>query len=350
MGWTTRRTYQQLLPWFPDNAACLEYLGRLRWPDGFVCPACGGERFWRTGAGLWMCRACGRRTSVTAGTIFHRTRTPMSTWFAAIWFVTSQKNGMSALGLQRVLGFGSYETAWAWLHKLRRAMVRPDRDRLSGTVEVDETMVGGSQPRHARGRHRQGPGDDRGGTQRAAVWAGSGSPSPTGRAASPWSTSPPRSSNPARRSDRRRTDCCAGSPTSATPTSPPPATAPPTRPRVLPGVHLVASLLKRWLIGTLHYRVEQQHLPYYLDEYTFRFNRRNAEAAACSSTGCSSKPSNTDPHPLTNCSDPDNGILGRLHLSGYAEHVFEHGKGDGFGRGPTGLCRCCARGADGSAR
>lgn len=139
-------TYQQLLRWFPDNAACLEYLGRLRWEDGFVCPACGGERFWRTGAGLWMCRACQRRTSVTAGTIFHRTRTPMSTWFAAIWFVTSQKNGMSAQGLQRVLGFGSYETAWAWLHKLRRAMVRPDRDRLSGTVEVDETMVGGVSP------------------------------------------------------------------------------------------------------------------------------------------------------------------------------------------------------------
>jgi len=139
-------TYQQLLRWFPDNAACLEYLGRLRWEDGFVCPACGGERFWRTGAGLWMCRACQRRTSVTAGTIFHRTRTLMSTWFAAIWFVTSQKNGMSAQGLQRVLGFGSYETAWAWLHKLRRAMVRPDRDRLSGTVEVDETMVGGVSP------------------------------------------------------------------------------------------------------------------------------------------------------------------------------------------------------------
>ena len=139
-------TYQQLLRWFPDNDACLEYLGRLRWEDGFGCPGCGGDRFWRTGGGLWMCRACQRRTSVTAGTIFHRTRTPMSTWFAAIWFVTSQKNGVSAQGLQRVLGFGSYETAWAWLHKLRRAMVRPDRDRLSGTVEVDETMVGGVSP------------------------------------------------------------------------------------------------------------------------------------------------------------------------------------------------------------
>ncbi len=80
---------------------------------------------------------------MTAGTIFHRTRTPLSTWFAAIWFVTSQKNGISAQGLQRVLGFKSYETAWAWMHKLRRAMVRPERDLLSGIVEVDETFVGG---------------------------------------------------------------------------------------------------------------------------------------------------------------------------------------------------------------
>src|SRR6476661_8343134 len=113
-------TYQQLLEWFPDNQSCLDYLARPRWPDGFVCPKCEAREFWRTGAGLWMCQACGRRTSVTAGTIFDRTRTPLSTWFAAIWFLTSQKNGMSALGLQRVLGFGSYETAWAWLQKLRR--------------------------------------------------------------------------------------------------------------------------------------------------------------------------------------------------------------------------------------
>ncbi|MWB98740.1 IS1595 family transposase [Agromyces sp. MMS17-SY077] len=115
----------------------------MRWPDGFVCPGCEGRDFWATGAGLCMCRACGRRTSLTAGTIFHRTRTPLSTWFAAVRFVTSQKNGMSAQSLQRVLGLKSYETAWAWMHKLRRAMVRPERDLLSGVVEVDETFVGG---------------------------------------------------------------------------------------------------------------------------------------------------------------------------------------------------------------
>ncbi|MDQ2846538.1 MAG: transposase, partial [Actinomycetota bacterium] len=106
----------------PDVASCLAYLEQLRWPDGFVCPAGAAAGGWRTAKARWMCTSCGRQTSVTAGTIFHRTRTPLSTCFAAIWLLTSQKNGMSALGLQRVLGFGSYETAWAWLQKLRRAM------------------------------------------------------------------------------------------------------------------------------------------------------------------------------------------------------------------------------------
>src|SRR2546425_11608606 len=97
-------------------------------------------------ATLFRCCACRRQTSATAGTIFQDTRKPLVTWFRAMWYVTSQKNGASALGLQRVLGLGSYETAWTWLHKLRRAMVRPDRDRLSGRVEVDETQVGGVTP------------------------------------------------------------------------------------------------------------------------------------------------------------------------------------------------------------
>ena len=137
------RTYQEFRAWFPDDATCREYLGRLRWPQGFGCPRCGCADSWRTGAGLWMCAGCGLKTSVTAGTIFHRSHTPLSSWFAAIWFVTSQKNGVSAQGLQDALGFGSYETAWAWLHKLRRAMVRPDRELLSGHVELDQSFLGG---------------------------------------------------------------------------------------------------------------------------------------------------------------------------------------------------------------
>ena len=138
------RTFQELLSWFPDEPACLTYLERVRWRDGFICPRCGtvGGVWWAVRRGLRKCAVCHHETSVTAGTIFEGTRKPLRTWFMAIWFVTSQKNGVSALGLQRVLGLGSYETAWTWLHKLRRAMVRPGRDRLNGIVEVDETYVG----------------------------------------------------------------------------------------------------------------------------------------------------------------------------------------------------------------
>src|SRR5207244_6933719 len=103
---------------------------------------------------LWHCAGCGHQTSVTAGTIFQDTRTPLPTWFRAMWWVTSQKTGASALGMQRVLGLGSYKTAWTWLHKLRRAMVRPGRDRLTGRVEVDETYVGGVEE-GTRGRQTE---------------------------------------------------------------------------------------------------------------------------------------------------------------------------------------------------
>jgi len=139
------RNWHELLAWFPDEAACLRYLERLRWGAGFSCRFCGtiGARWWRMGDGLRRCAVCRAETSVTAGTIFAGTRLPLVTWFAAVWYVVNQKQGVSALGLQRVLGIGSYQTAWAWLHKLRRAMVRPDRGLLAGVVEVDETIIGG---------------------------------------------------------------------------------------------------------------------------------------------------------------------------------------------------------------
>src|SRR6266540_1744178 len=138
------QSWRELLAWFPDDAACLAYLERLRWPAGFVCPACGHGTSWRMGDGLLRCSACDRRSSATAGTIFAGTRSPLSLWFAAAWYITNQKAGVSARGLQRALELGSYETAWAWLHKFRRAMVRPGRDRLAGELEVDETFLGGT--------------------------------------------------------------------------------------------------------------------------------------------------------------------------------------------------------------
>ena len=136
------RTMLELEKRFASEEACLQYLTELRWPDGFRCPRCGSGKAWYTKRGLYRCGDCDYQVSVTAGTVFQDTRKPLRMWFRAIWSVTSQKHGVSALGLQRDLGLGSYHTAWAWLHKLRRAMVRPGRGRLSGTVEVDETYIG----------------------------------------------------------------------------------------------------------------------------------------------------------------------------------------------------------------
>src|SRR5271156_5116482 len=137
------RTVLEFRDWFADDAACRDYLARLRWPEGFRCPLCQGADHWVTARGLCHCRACGRQTSVTAGTLFADTHLPLRLWFEALWHVTSQKSGASALGLQRVLGLGSYRTAWNLLHKLRRAMVRPGRERLQGIIEVDEIFIGG---------------------------------------------------------------------------------------------------------------------------------------------------------------------------------------------------------------
>ena len=137
------RNINELEARFGTEEACHEYLFRLRWPDGFRCPRCGGSKAWPFRSVRLQCGSCGHQTSVTAGPIFQDTHKPLVLWFRTMWWVTSQKNGASALGLQRVLGLGSYKTAWTWLHKLRRAMVRPGRDRLIGRIEVDRTFVGG---------------------------------------------------------------------------------------------------------------------------------------------------------------------------------------------------------------
>lgn len=156
------RSFHELMAWFPDDESCLRYLERLRWGDGFVCRFCGtvGGEWWAVRRGMRRCAACRKESSVTAGTVFHGSRLPLQSWFAAIWYVVNQKQGVSALGLQRVLGFGSYQTAWAWLHKLRRAMVLPGRELLAGAVEVDESYLGAARP-GKRGRGAGGQGDHR---------------------------------------------------------------------------------------------------------------------------------------------------------------------------------------------
>ena len=129
-------TWDQFLDWFPDEASCQEYIELLRWPEGFFGPRCSEPNDpVRLSRSRLMCRVCRHQSSVTAGTVFEKTRTPLRTWLAAAWYVTNQKNGVSALGLQRVLGLGSYQTSWAMMHRLRRAMIRPNRERLHGLVE-----------------------------------------------------------------------------------------------------------------------------------------------------------------------------------------------------------------------
>ncbi len=139
------RTIVELERRFSTEEACRDYLYSLRWPEGFACPRCGAADVWRATRGRLVCRGCRHQASVTAGTIFQDTHKPLVLWFRAIWHVVGQKNGTSAVSIQNILGLGGYSTAWTWLHKLRRAMVRPGRDRLRGRVEIDETFVGGPE-------------------------------------------------------------------------------------------------------------------------------------------------------------------------------------------------------------
>jgi len=293
------RTYQEFRAWFPDEDACVEYLGRLRWPEGFACPACGGRESWRTAGRLWMCARCGVKTSATAGTVFHRSHSPLSSWFAAVWFVTSQKNGVSALGLQRVLGFGSYETAWAWLHKLRRAMVRPERDRLAGIVEAGQSFPGG------KSAGRPGPSSGKAPIMIAAERI---SAHRLGRIRLRVAKAPGTleladfACEVTEPGSVIRTDGAAMFRRLATlgyAHEPVAGYSAPDRDAVMPGAHLVSSLLKRWTAGTLHQRISPQHLPYYLDEFTFRFNRRRSSTRGMLFYRLLQQAAGTDPHPLT---------------------------------------------------
>jgi len=270
------RTQAEFEARFATDEACRRYLAQLRWSAGFRCPACGGDKAWPVRRVLLQCAACGRQTSVTAGTIFQDTRLPLTTWFRAIWWVTSQKTGASALGVQRVLGLGSYQTAWTWWHKLRRAMVRPGRERLAGQVEVDETLLGGVGGGRGRStakkalivvaveevgrgmgriRMRRIP-DGSADTLQAFV---SDTIEPGSEVQTDgWDGDARVKAN----GYRHRVTFLRGHHETAS--------------ELLPRVHRVVSLLKRWLLGTHQGAVNRAHLDYYLDEFTFRFNRRRS--------------------------------------------------------------------------
>lgn len=270
------KTVLEMRDWFATEEKCRKYLEQVRWPLGPQCPRCQGAAVWAMRAPFYRCRRCHYDFTVTVGTLFADTRKPLRLWFEAMWHVTSQKSGVSALGLQRALGLGSYRTAWSWLHKLRRAMVRPGRDRLSGVVEVDETFVGGEAVgtfgRGAAGKsvvviaaeiHDQRMGRIR--LARVPNAAASSLQAALRQMVEPGA--------------EIQTDAWRGYASlknwgyahhvvRATRDAE----------HLLPHVHRVASLLKRWLLGTHQGAVAPDHLDFYLDEYTFRFNRRTARS------------------------------------------------------------------------
>jgi transposase-like protein len=267
--------FEQFITRFATEEDCYDYILSLRWPNGFICPRCHGDRSWKTQRSLMVCTECGHQTSITAGTIFQGTRKPLRLWFHVMWWVMTQKTGASAKNLQHTMGFRRYETAWTWLHKLRRTMIRPGRDRLKGTVEVDETFIGGKEE-GVKGRKTA--------TKALVVIAVEVEEKKLGRIRF-----------------RVIPDASADSlisfikdniiPNSVVITDGWLGYAPLKKENyehvvqnisqskekasdLLPHVHLVVSLIKRWLLGTHQGAVAPKHLADYLDEYSFRFNRR----------------------------------------------------------------------------
>jgi len=270
-------TFDEFVRRFSTEQDCLDYLFELRWGNGFVCPKCGHAEYWIVNRVLCTCKECRHQASVLAGTIFQDTRKPLKSWFTAIWWITTQKYGASAQGLQQILGLKSYQTAWAWLHKIRTAMVNPDRAKLSGRVEVDEGYIGGKEEGGKPGRGTRNKAlimiavelkDNAPGRIRIAVIEDASGKSLIGfvkEHVSPGShvvTDGWIGYSDLAASGYQHTVYNQSQATNED--------------EMLPHVHLVISLLKRWLLGTHQGAVRAKHLQAYLDEYVFRFNRRTS--------------------------------------------------------------------------
>jgi transposase-like protein/ribosomal protein L37AE/L43A len=267
---------------FVDEAACRAYLFESRWPDGFVCRACGADAIGvQQARDVWQCKACGKQTSVTAGTVMHGTRTPLTLWFWAAYLVATHTPGMSAVQLQRQLGIRRYETAWLILHKLRRAMVAPEREPLRGPVEIDEALIGGRHAGRRGGRQRdrktvvgvaveaRGNGSGRLRLQVLADASGDALGAFVAATVTPGATVDTdgwqgyaglRSAGYDHIINKQRQGF-------------------PDQQFVLPRAHRAISNLKTWLQGT-HRGVSPEHLQVYLDEFVFRHNRRRTPLAA----------------------------------------------------------------------
>ena len=261
---------------FKAKHDCIDYIASIRWPEGFECPVCWSIRYWKKNKGRFECRDCHTETTVTNGTIFHKSTKPLLIWFRAIWWMVAQKNGVSAKGLQKILGLGSYQTAWTWLHKFRRLMVLSGRSKLQGTIEVDEVFVGGKKS-GKRGRGAEGKslvavaveikGRKTGRIRLAKI------PNASSESLNEFIT------NNIEKSSKVITDGWNGYnnltqigysheiQNSLVKDG---------EENILPNVHRIASLLKRWLLGTHQSYLNKNKLEYYLDEYVFRYNRRTS--------------------------------------------------------------------------
>lgn len=279
-GFDYPNTYRGFVEMFPNDGACAAYLTKLRWPEGFVCPACKMKAEpWKASRSRLTCQFCHHQASVTAGTIFDKTRTPLTTWFEAAWHVSTAKNGLSAKTLERTLGT-KYRVAWTMLQRFRVAMVDAKRKQLSGNIEVDETFIGGVKKGGKRGR---------GAVKNIVVIAveimeptGFGRlrmrhiPDASGASLVPFvcNVCAPGSVvhtdgwsgyNKLEEHDYTRkitVQSSSGDPAHVS----------------MPGVHRVSSLLKRWILGTHQGSVDPEHLQSYLEVFTFRFNRRTSRS------------------------------------------------------------------------
>ena len=261
---------------FNTEQDCIDYLIAMRWPHGFECPLCGSVRSWKKSKGRFECIDCHTETTVTTGTTFHKSTKPLLIWFRAIWWMVAQKNGVSAKGLQKILGLGSYQTAWTWLHKFRRLMVLSGRTKLQGIVEVDEVLVGGKVS-GKRGRGAEGKsliavavevkGRKTGRVRLVKISDASSNSLNTfiENNIEPSSTiitdGWPSYNELSKKGYRHKVQK---------------ATVKDENEEVLPNVHRIASLLKRWLLGTHQSYLNKNKLEFYLDEYVFRYNRRTS--------------------------------------------------------------------------
>ena len=263
---------------FTTKEQCLDYLKELRFPKGYSCRKCQHSEYWLNNRGIMVCKNCKDELSITSGTIFHRSKLPLVVIFRALWWMVAQKNGVSAVGVQRVLGLGSYRTAWVWLHKFRRLMVFPDRNKLSGKIEVDETLVGGKRS-GKRGRGAEGKSlvviaveilEKGTGRVRMSLISDASKKSlkkfineniETGSnlITDGWKGYTGISKSGYQHEIEDKTKLLDGE-------------------EILPNVHRIASLLKRWLLGTHQNYIGEGYLSYYLDEYTFRYNRRKSNS------------------------------------------------------------------------